>query len=98
MAKVKTPLRAVLAREEWTHDRFGARQILERRCVDAGFRPCIRTSSGTPSRWLATGGQEHDLMRLAGRRSGELVGRYAVSAADDQAHDAHRHKAREDRV
>jgi hypothetical protein len=48
--------------------------------------------------WLATGGQEHDLMRLAGWRSREMVGRYAASAADGRARDAHRLNAREDRI
>ena len=41
-------------------------------------------------RWLAEGGQEQDLMRLAGWRSKEMLARYGASAADQRARDAHR--------
>ena len=42
-------------------------------------------------------GQENDVMRLAGWKSRQIVGRYAASAADERARDAHRRMALRDR-
>ena len=55
-------------------------------------RTCTHTCSGHTfaHRWLAEGGQEQDLMRLAGWRSKETLARYGASAADQRARDAHR--------
>lgn len=41
-------------------------------------------------RWLAAGGQERDLMHLAGWRSDSMLQVYARSTAVERAHDAHR--------
>jgi site-specific recombinase XerD len=73
----------------------GVRQMLERRCEQAGV-PRINPHAFrhlAAHRWLAAGGQETDLMRLHGWKSRQMVARYAASAADQRTREAHRRLA-----
>jgi site-specific recombinase XerD len=78
----------------------GIGQMLRRRAKQAGLEhlhPHMFRHTFA-HRWLADGGQEQDLMRLAGWRSREMLARYGASAADQRAREAHRRMRLGDRL